>query len=666
MNGEIKTGRKPRPTGTELIFVAQFFTACIILLSLARLVFLVVYHYDYTDVPLGEILLGLLHGLRFDASATAFGVIAVLILAHLPVINRSSLFRWLWIVMAHAVFVMFFLMSFGDLLYFAHARKRLGYEAFAYLDLSMLPIAVAALKESPLFFVAAFLFLVIFLVVAWWNVRKLQLGRNSYRSPRHWVVVILAIGALVLMARGGWQRVPLRPADSFVSRFRSVNLLAVNAPYMAFRTYSYGKNRIRLMDTDKAQSIALGVLGKNIENLPLPEYPLFTRVVSDTPDSIRPYNVILILVESLTAKFTVAGGDTLGVMPEFSRLADEGLLFDRFFATGFRSTSGLFSSLTGIPDQPGAPVMRRPELQDRFSSVSVLLGEQGYKNVFVTGGHLDFDNLDDMLLYEHFDLMMGVDEIEGSGQPRHTWGYDDEQIYRWLHEEILRCGNQPVFGYVMTISSHSPYDVPDEGEPRFSSNDTPEYKYLNALHYADRALGRFISWAARDGYLDNTIFVITGDHTHHKRLNLFENQHVPLLIYAPGIVEPGRRSTIGSHTDIPATIAGLLGLPHHATMGRDLMAVPEDSGFAYWISGMKIGWTEGEHIAIMDLCRKLPLVYDLVGGDFSNDRTYTDTVLARSLWEKAVAFYTLGSDLLVRDRIYPGPRLQDYGDTTGP
>lgn len=646
--------------------MAQFFAACMILLSLSRLVFFIVYHYDYTDVPLGETLLGFLHGLRFDASATAFGVVVVLILSHLPLINRFRLFRWLWIVVAHVVFVIFFLMSFGDLLYFAHARKRLGYEAFAYLDLSMLPIAGAAMKESPLIFIAAFLFFFIFLVAAWWNVRKLQPGRNSFRSFRQWVIVVLALGALVLMARGGWQRVPLRPADSSVSRFRPVNLLTVNAPYMAFRTLQYGKDRILLMDSSKAQEIVLKMLGRDIEGLPLSDYPLFTRVGADPPDSIRPYNVILILVESLTAKFTVAGGDTLGVMPEFSRLADHGFLFDRFFAAGFRSTSGLFSALTGIPDQPGAPVMRRPELQNRFSSISVLVGEQGYKNIFVTGGHLDFDNLDDMLLQEQFDLVMGVNEIEGFGQPRHMWGYDDEQIYRWLHEEILGCGEQPVFGYVMTISSHSPYDVPDEKYERFNSNDSPEYKYLNALHYADWALGRLMFWAARDGYLDRTIFIITGDHTYHKRLNLYENQHVPLLIYAPGIVEPGRRSTIGSHTDIPATIAGLLGLPHHATMGRDLMAVPEDCGFAYWISGMKIGWTQGEHIAIMDLSHKLPLVYDLAGGDFSTDVAYTDTVLARSLWEKAVAFYTLGCDLLVKDRIYPDPQLQEDCDTIRP
>jgi len=644
----------------ELIFCVQLFAALMLMFSLFRLLFLLIYSSEFTEVPAAEILRGLVHGLRFDAAVTAWVLGAVLLLSHLPFINRFRLFRWLWIILAHVAVIVLSLLVFSDLQYFQHARKRLGYEAFAYLDTTILPIAKTAVAEKPHYFLFAAAALIGFWLLSRYNVRRLRLAEyHPIAVGRYLFVYIICIPLVVVMARGGLQRVPLRVADSFISRFNSVNTLTVNSPHMAFRSLAKSW-RVQLMESERAERISLELLGLDGTRQSRTQYPLLVQVQGFSADSLRKYNVVIILMESFTAKYTAAGGDSLGVTPNFNALARDGLLFDRFFATGFRSTSGLFSVLTGIPDQPGVPVMRRQELQDSFGSLSVLLKVQGYRNIFVHGGLLDFDNLENMLMHEQFDVIIGKEAMKGCGGPERTWGYDDEFMFKRAHQEFVKYGNQPFFGYIFTVSNHAPYDLPDQSHYVFGPGDHKEYRFLNGLRYSDWALGEFFALASKADYFENTIFIITADHTHHTNLNLYENQNIPLLIYAPGIVSPGIRSTVAAQTDILPTVAALLGLPYHATMGRDLLSLPEEAGFAFWISGQGIGWVEGDYIAVMGLDDRLPIVYDYTVADFATNVSEIDTTLGRAIRVKANAIYQFSSDLLAADRIFPRRLAQPF------
>ena len=49
--------------------------------------------------------------------------------------------------------------------------------------------------------------------------------------------------------------------------------------------------------------------------------------------------------------------------------------------------------------------------------------------------------------------------------------------------------------------------------------------------------------------------------------------HVPLLIYAPGLLAPGRSvDTVASEVDVLPTVAGVTGTPYrNTTLGRDLL-----------------------------------------------------------------------------------------------
>ena len=459
------------PFSKELVFFIKCFLAAMVTFSVFRLLFLMIYSGEFAGVPAVEIMRGFVHGLRFDAAVVSMGFGGVLLLSIIPGLNRFRPFRYLWIGLAYAAYIIFFLLMLADLQYFAHAKKRLGYEAFAYLDSTGWPVLKTAVIQYPWYLILGVAVLVLFFVVTIRHLR--ESGISGYRPIRlssYALGLFILAPLLVLFARGGWQRVPLRTADSFISSFNAVNMLAINSPYMALRNLGKGQPP-RLMDASQARQVCLSLLGVDPLRQLDPDYPLLVRTSDSDAESPETYNVVIFLMESWTGKFAGPDSRTPEVTPFFNSLATEGRYFPRFFASGFRSSSGLFSTLTGIPDQVGLPVMRRQELQDTFASLSVLLKRRGYSNIFVHGGLLDFDNLENMLVHEGFDIIIGKHDLAGCGGPEHTWGYDDEFAFARAHEEFKKQGGKPFFGYIYSVTNHAPYELPDERHYIFDEDD---------------------------------------------------------------------------------------------------------------------------------------------------------------------------------------------------
>lgn len=110
------------------------------------------------------------------------------------------------------------------------------------------------------------------------------------------------------------------------------------------------------------------------------------------PFKRRPRNLVLISVESLSARFLGSYGSSDGLTPELDRLATEGLRFEQVFATGTRTVRGLKALSSGTPPIPGQAIVRRPE-NDHLSTLGGLLAQQGFHSYFIYGGYGYFDNM---------------------------------------------------------------------------------------------------------------------------------------------------------------------------------------------------------------------------------------------------------------------------------
>ena len=78
-----------------------------------------------------------------------------------------------------------------------------------------------------------------------------------------------------------------------------------------------------------------------------------------------PLNLVIVLEESLGAEFVGRMGG-LPLTPNLDALSQEGIFFDRLYATGTRSVRGIEAVITGFLPTPGRSVVKLGNSQTNF------------------------------------------------------------------------------------------------------------------------------------------------------------------------------------------------------------------------------------------------------------------------------------------------------------
>jgi phosphoglycerol transferase MdoB-like AlkP superfamily enzyme len=176
------------------------------------------------------------------------------------------------------------------------------------------------------------------------------------------------------------------------------------------------------------------------------------------------------------------------------------------------------------------------------------------------------------------------------------WGVSDVVLLDKAHKTLLG-EKMPFFAFIQTAGNHRPYGIPDEhpgfelaqaDAAKLEANGFDGLAAFNGLRYLDFALGSYFAKAKESPYFKNTVFVMYGDHGNPSTQQtpwqelLLTGYHVPCVIYAPGLVKPGRIDFTASLPDILPTSLGLLGVPYlNTALGRDLLDLgPGDRHFS--------------------------------------------------------------------------------------
>lgn len=284
-------------------------------------------------------------------------------------------------------------------------------------------------------------------------------------------------------------------------------------------------------------------------------------------------NIVLVTMESMSASFLAAYGNTLGITPTLDSLVKESLVFDNLFATGNRTVRGLEAVTLCIPPGSGESIVKRPDNANLFSTGSVLRS-LGYTTTYYYGGDSYFDNMETFFSGNGYTVRdkknYGAENITFDN----IWGCCDQDSYRVALSDFDACAasGQPFFAHIMTISNHRPYTYP-EGTIEYDGNPMSRQA---AVKYTDWALGGFLAEAARRPWFHDTVFVIVADHcasSAGKTSIPLRGYHIPALVYAPGFVEPCRVSKLCSQIDLMPTLFSLLHFSYDSEFfGRDILA----------------------------------------------------------------------------------------------
>ncbi len=355
-------------------------------------------------------------------------------------------------------------------------------------------------------------------------------------------------------------------AFSFISAFRS-NELDYNTFYP------------KLPDTEAFALVKQNLLQPN-QLYRSPDPTDFSRFTRGSVEN-RP-NIILIAIESFSADFLSAFGNTHHLTPNYDRLARESIFFTNLYATGTRTVRGMEALTLCIPPTPGNSIVRRPDNGNLFS-IATVLREKKYHPYFIYGGDGYFDNMNNFFGGQGFDI---VDRNRGNPLSddiktkrfaipdnevgfENAWGISDEDLYRQSLKYADKSSreNRPFFQFIMTTSNHKPYTFPE------GKIDLPQGDRDAAVKYTDYALGKFIVNAKQKAWFKNTVFLIVADHCASSagkwEINIARH-HIPAIIYNSG-EKPNTIASLTSQIDLMPTLFGYLKWSYTTSLyGRDI------------------------------------------------------------------------------------------------
>lgn len=443
-----------------------------------------------------------------------------------------------------------------------------------------------------------------------------------------WVTPVLLL-VFVAMIRSTLDHRPVNPSVAAFSSDTMVNSLPLNSPYsVLYAIYEHRRDR-------EATQFRYGVIGDAAvvrvmqaeagiapDDLLDPAVPTLHHQDATTPRE-RPLNLLMVVMESIGAEHVAAlGGRTL--TPEIDALADQGLWFERLYATGMRSARGLEALVSGFTPSTAEAAVKAPQAQDDFFTIAEFLRRKGYATHFLYGGESHFDNMRRFFLNNGFQGVTDDDDFENPVF-RGPWGVSDEDLFdrALAHLEAADAADAPFFSLVFTSSNHEPFDVPPgRVTPEEDTPGTGEPPgRATAIKYSDWALGRFLEQARKASWWEDTVVLVVADHnarTWGGHLVPVDRFRVPGVVLGADI-EPRRVPGIVSQIDLVPTLLSLLGVSGaHPAIGRDLTRAEfrEGSGRAVMQFHGLQAFVEGDRAVILQADHEPRAFHLLPSGEF--------------------------------------------------
>jgi phosphoglycerol transferase MdoB-like AlkP superfamily enzyme len=298
-------------------------------------------------------------------------------------------------------------------------------------------------------------------------------------------------------------------------------------------------------------------------------------------DATRPerrLNVVMLVMESMSASYLGAYGSPWKLTPNMDALATQSLWFSNVYATGTRTVRGLEALSLSMPPTPGHSIVKRPG-SDGLRTLGAPFQARGYDTIFMSGAYGYFDNMNGFFGSAGFRILDRTSFARNEAVFTNAWGVSDEDIFGKLLREADATwqAKRPFMYFALTASNHRPFTFP---QGRITM---PQGTRESAVKYTDWAIGHFLQQARTRPWFDDTIFVIVADHCARSggRTELpIENFKIPLFVYAPKYIEPRRVDKLVSQIDVAPTLLALLGFSYSSTFyGQDMLGPGEERAF---------------------------------------------------------------------------------------
>lgn len=466
---------------------------------------------------------------------------------------------------------------------------------FSYTPAELLSIVQLSATGNFIILIAiTAVILVDFFSTYWIVTRKIQL----FEKP----AALYCYSAIFIVFAGSWYffRPQYRNFDNEFQFFVTAN----KVEYFASSTAAHFSSKKEFNRNETGIALKAFQTDNAHKEFVSPNYPLLhkntnTDVLGEffTFGEQRP-NIVVIIFEGLGSGISGKHA-TIGLTPFVDSLAAQSLSWSNFLSNSGRTFGVLANIFGSLPFGENGFTFISPQMPQHQSLISILK-QNGYAANFFHGGLTWCDNIADFMRQNNVDVLLDdanfdttkytrIARIEGSD---FSWGYHDGDMFTESFSYISDTSSQPRLDMYLTISTHTPWFVPNKEETQkamFQSlakkgivAGTPQYETVQknedaatCYFYADQSVRNYFAEAQKKPWFNNTIFIITGDHRQDllDRKSEIEQYHVPFIVYSPMLKKTEQFASVSSHLDITPTLLGML----HANFGIE---TPE---YVHWL-----------------------------------------------------------------------------------
>ncbi|WP_185145832.1 LTA synthase family protein [Chryseobacterium sp. SNU WT5] len=538
----------------------------------------------------------LMMGVRFDMVISCYILaLPTLIFLIFYIFKRKNLLvnRILYFYCA-ILYTIAFLISAVDIPYFNQFFSRLDKGIFQWIENPAFITEMIA-KDFKLWgFVFPFLILLFifqyFLKKIFILINKLEISRLNF-VPRI-ILSFFILGITFVGIRGRIEaKSPIRVGTAYFSENAFLNKIGLN-PNFTF-IHSLLQKSVTwsdLMDDRRAFSIVQEQMNIKVQH---DKFSL-KHPISLASENLGKPNIVLVLMESMTADNMKYFGNTKNLTPVLDDLITKSIFFENTYSEGIHTFNGIYGTLTSFPALWNQHPMKSIQ---NYTTFTTPLKKAGYENVFFTTHDSQFDNMEGFLYANDFQKVYSQKDYPSS-EVKSNLGVSDDYLFRFGIEKINEMQQKrkaPFFTSFLTSSNHSPIIIPDY----FKSNNPSQEEKV--IQYADWSIGQFLKEAEKQSWYKNTIFVFLADHgSGYERtyeMSLSYN-HIPLFFYAPHLLKnTGIRKDFVKQIDVIPSIMGLTDISYiKNNLGINVWTQKRE--FAYFGADDKIGVVNQDYFLI--------------------------------------------------------------------
>ncbi|MCD4682501.1 MAG: LTA synthase family protein [Bacteroidales bacterium] len=514
-------------TGNTYAILALKLLFVLFLLSVSRML---IYFFNvslFSDIRTGHLIYISLAGLRFDLFTLVIANFPFIVLNAIPLaLKYNKTYQSLNNVLFYILNALALMVNFIDIIYFRFTLKRMTFDIFDYVDGNSNEI-ISLIPDFIHDFWFPFLLYIFFVILLVWVGEHVKI---DYKKQKHYRLknylfdsikfVFIAI-LFVIVGRGGLQYKPTHIVDAGQHTKPRYFPIILNTPFT-------------IIKTKDESGIAEKSYYRNKEELDMVFSPV--QHSRGIPEDFNDQNIVILVLESFTSEHsrylnpTLQNGKYQGYTPFLDSLMKQSLTF-RGFANGQKSIEGIPAIISGIPSLMNSPYLISPYAGNEINSLPGMLKSKGYTSAFYHGGTNGTMSFESYTKIAGFDKYYGRYEYDNDEDFDGKWGIFDEEYLQYT-ANMLDVTEEPFMACIFTLSSHHPYTIPDKHKDRFPKGTL---KIHESIGYTDYSLRMFFNSIKKSDWFNNTLFVITADHTYGGKYPFYKTSvgdyAIPVVFY---------------------------------------------------------------------------------------------------------------------------------------